>query len=189
MSTAKLVRICVAMLAVLAFAPASIAVAGPTPSTAYPPVDELEVTVTNPEGLPGYPVNVVITGCVPGERVIVTLGDETIEATCDGTTIQVVLDIGAPDEPGVYDVVVTFPDRDEPTSRTIPITVLSPGQPTTTVPTGVSPATSAPNANLPSTGSDGVFGMAWLAAVVLVGGIGLVVVARRRSDRSGQSPA
>jgi hypothetical protein len=151
------------------------------PSTAYPPGDQLDVTVTNPEGPPGYPVVVVITGCVPGERVIVTIGDETIEVTCDGTTIQVTVTIPAPDEPGVHDVVVTFPDRDEPTTRRIPITVTSPDQPTTTVPVVTTPL--GRSQDLPRSGGEGVVAVAWAAFAVLITGVGLVVVTRARTTK------
>jgi len=155
-------------------------------SSAYPPDEPLEVTVTNPEGQPGYPVIVVITGCAPGERVVVTIGDETIEATCDGTTVQVTVTLPAPDEPGVYDVVVTFPDRDVPTERRVPITVLSPDQPGATVPPVTTPQALSPG--LPRTGSGGVIAVAWAAFAVLLSGAGLVVVTRLRTTRRTPPP-
>lgn len=171
--------------AVVTPASAASVVAAP-PSTAYPPDEPLDVIVTNPEGPPGYPVEVVITGCVPGERVIVTLGDETIEVICDGTTIQVTVTIPAPDEPGVYEVVVTFPDRDEPTERRIPITVTSPDQPTTTIPATTTPTVTTPQGpspDLPRSGGEGVLAVAWVAFAVLISGVGLLVVTRARSTQ------
>ena len=181
-----LVAVCAAVVlghALLSSASASSVVAAP-PSTAYPPDEPLDVIVTNPEGPPGYPVEVVITGCVPGERVIVTLGDETIEVICDGTTAQVTVTIPAPDEPGDYEVVVTFPDRDEPTTRRIPITVISPDQPTTTVPAVTTPSGLSPD--LPQSGGEGVVTVAWAAFAVLITGVGLIVVTRARSTRRSQ---
>jgi len=165
-------------------AAASAAPAAPPSSTAYPPDEPLVVTVTNPEGVPGYPIEVVITGCVPGERVVVTIGGEIVEAVCGGTTVQVTITIPAPGEPGDFDVVVTFPDRDEPTTRIIPITVLPAGQPTTTVTAtggGSGGDGSSTGGNLPRTGSGGVFGTAWAALAVIITGAGLVVVTRRRA--------
>ncbi len=203
----RLAALLVMLVALVSFAPA---MANPTaatpPSTAYPPDEPLTVTVTNPEGLPGYPIEVVITGCVPGERVVVTVGGRTVEATCDPTTLQVTVTIPAPDQPGDYDVVVTFPDRAGTTTRTIPIRVLAAGEPTTTTSTPttvVTPTTQAPTGpattvpgNLPRTGSDGVFGSLWVALVLLVSGAGLVFVTRLRSRRgegasrpSGHTPS
>ncbi|MEP1123860.1 MAG: hypothetical protein ABJH68_08230 [Ilumatobacter sp.] len=190
----RLAALLVMLCASVSVAPAMAnPVAAALPSTAYPPDEPLTVTVTNPEGTPGYPVEVVITGCVPGERVVVTIGGRTVEATCDPITLQVTVTIPAPDQPGDYDVVVAFPDRAEATTRIISIRVLSAGATTTTpttTPTATTtpagPATTVPG-NLPRTGSGGVFGSLWVALVILVSGAGLVVVTRLRSSRDERS--
>ena len=155
----------------LALVPAGIASA-----SSYPPDEPTTVTVTNPQGPPGYPVRVVVDGCIPGERVVITLGDRTVEVVCDDETIQVVVEIPAPTVPGDYDVVVTFPDREDGPVLTASIEVVEPGSST------VAPA--APGA-LPRAGSDSTFGTAWLAAGLLVVGLGMVIVARMR--RSGDA--
>jgi LPXTG-motif cell wall-anchored protein len=148
-------------------------------ASSYPPDEPKTVTVLNPIGPPGYPVRVVVDGCIPGETVVITLGDQTVEAICDDETLQVVVDIPAPSVPGVYDVVVTCPDRDNSPTIISPIQVVA-VVPVTTVPP---PATQP----LPRTGSDSIFGSMWLAAGLLVAGGGMVVVARIRS--AGEAPS
>ena len=163
-----LVMLAVAVVMLLALAPDSIASA-----SAYPPDEPPTVTVPNPVGPPGYPVTVVVDGCVPGETVVITLGDETVEATCDDETIQVVVVVPAPSVPGVYEVVVTFPDRPEVPPITATIQVVS-GVPATTMPPASGP--------LPQTGSGSVSDSIRLALGLLVAGGGMVAVARLRSN-------
>jgi LPXTG-motif cell wall-anchored protein len=143
-------------------------------AASYPPDEPPTVTVLNPTGPPGYPVRVVVDGCIPGETVVITLGDRTVETTCDNGTIQAVVDIPAPSVPGVYDVTVTFPDRDDGPTLTAPIEVVA-SVPATTAP----PSQPRP---LPRTGSDSMFGSVWLAGGLLVAGAGMIVVARLRSN-------
>ncbi len=167
-----LLSLTIAMM--IALAPGPLASA-----SSYPPDESKTVTILNPIGPPGYTVRVVVDGCNPGETIVVTLGDRTVEAICDDGTLQVVVDITAPSVPGVYDVVVTCPDRPNGPTITSQIEVV-PVAPVTTVP----PPATRP---LPRTGSDSVFGSMWLAAGLLVAGGGMVVVARLRSAREGQS--
>jgi LPXTG-motif cell wall-anchored protein len=128
----------------------------------YPPGGQ-SVTVSSPTVGPGGTVTVTVN-CTPGETVTATLGSATATAAC-GPDATAVLSISAPTTAGVFNGTVNGSVSGPLGSFTVTVQAA-----------GTTP--------LPATGSDGTSTMTFLAAGLLVVGIGLFAVATIRRRRS-----
>jgi LPXTG-motif cell wall-anchored protein len=163
---------------VLVFAGASVAQAQ------YPVSKPPTLVISQDIGPPGYTFTATVTECVPDQRVVFVVGDQRVEATCDPVTLQASATITAPPGLGSYTVTAEFygdcssfgtgaivaPAGAPCFVLSETIQVVSAGPTTTTLPGG----------NLPTSGASGVSSTLTSGLVVLVVGLGLLVVARRR---------
>jgi LPXTG-motif cell wall-anchored protein len=163
---------------VLVFAGASVAQAQ------YPVCNPPTLVISQAVGPPGYTFTATVTDCVPDQQVVFVVGDQRVEATCDPVTLQASATITAPPGLGSYTVTAESCGHCSSfgTATTIApggsscfvlseaIQVVSAGPTTTTLPGG----------NLPTSGASGVSSTLTSGLVVLVVGLGLLVVARRR---------
>ena len=134
-------------------------------SAQYPPGADAP-TVDDSTPAPGGPVNVTVN-CQPGETVTVTLGSSTGTAVC-GASGTATVQVNAPSGAGTT------------TGQATGSNTGSLGQFTVVV-----EATTDPGGGLPATGSDGTSTTVWIAASLLVVGLGLFgVAAVRRRDNA-----
>jgi len=160
----------------------------------YPPAQPPTLVVSRDVGPPGYTFTATVSKCVPNQRIVIVLGDQRVETTCDPVTLQATVSLTAPPGLGTFTVSAEFygdcssfvqGSRSNGVSAqadvqpclvlTQSIEVIAAGPTTTAVPDG----------NIPTTGSSGVSSTLTAALVLVAAGVGLFVVARLRRRPAG----
>jgi len=170
----KIILAFAALAAVLGFSAAADA------SPIYP-LDPPQVTVDNPNTLPGGTVVLGVTGCEPGATITINVDGTTITAQADASGSATV-PTTAPNTPGVYDISVTCGG----VTTTIRVTVLEDDIEGTNGGTNGGGTTGGTTDGLPATGSGGTNTtmMLGLGALIVGGGLFGVSQIRRRQSLS-----
>jgi hypothetical protein len=147
----------------------------------YPPSGGPGLSLTREVGPPGFTFVATVTNCFPGERVVFRINGVSYEAICDPTSLQASVTITAPDAVGPYTI---FADVYGPcTNAPAPCFVLSEviqvvaAAPPTTVP---SPPTTIRPGVVASTGTNAAGPITVTAALLVVTGLCVLAVSRRR---------
>ena len=152
-------------------------------SSDYPVGEPPEIVTNVPVVGPGDNFNATVTGCLPGETVIITFEGVSREVTCDPTTLQASFPFTAPMTPGTYQVCGLLTG----TNTTVPAGVTRPTTVCTTIEVIASGPTvppTIPGGGLPGTGSSGISTTTTSALVLLGAGGLLLVVSQLRRRRT-----